>query len=55
MTKKKTWRSFEKARKFVQLLNLKNSTEWKEYKKSGKKPTYSKERVWKKMKMTFKA
>ena len=38
MTKKKTWRSFEKARKFVRLLNLKSSTEWKEYKKSGKKP-----------------
>ena len=32
------YRDFEKARKFVRSLNLKNSTEWRRYCKSGKKP-----------------
>jgi Phage-integrase repeat unit len=31
-------KSFEEGRKFVHLLNLKNSNDWKEYCKSGRKP-----------------
>ena len=36
--KKKQWRDFESARKFVQSLNLKNQKEWEVYCKLGKKP-----------------
>jgi hypothetical protein len=36
--KKQTWRSFKEAREFARKLNLKNTTEWKEYCKSGSKP-----------------
>ena len=36
--KKKKYRSFTKARKFVRSLKLKNQKEWNEYCKSGKKP-----------------
>jgi len=36
---KKKFRTFEEARKFVQTLGLKSSTEWSNYCKSGKKPT----------------
>ena len=36
--KKKNWRSFKEARKFVQKLKLKGWKEWLNYCKSGKKP-----------------
>ena len=36
--RKKTYRSFDEARKFVQRLGLKNGKEWQQYCKSGKKP-----------------
>ena len=36
--KNKEYRSFEEAKKFVMSLNLKNSSDWEEYCKSGKKP-----------------
>jgi len=36
--KKKTHRSFEEARKFVHSLKLKSQKEWREYRKSGKRP-----------------
>ena len=36
--KKKTYRSFEEARKFVRALKLKNRDGWNQYCKSGKKP-----------------
>ena len=36
--KKKTYRSFEEARKFVHKLELKNRDEWSVFCKSGKKP-----------------
>ena len=35
---KKTFRPYEKAKKFVNTLNLKNRREWSEYCKSGKRP-----------------
>ena len=35
---KKEFRSFEDAREFVRLLNLKSIEDWKEYCKSGNKP-----------------
>ena len=38
MVVRRNWRSFSEARKFVQSLKLKNGSEWKEYKKSDKKP-----------------
>ena len=34
----KKFRTFEKARKFVHLLGLKNTQEWRKYANSGKKP-----------------
>jgi len=34
----KTWRRFEDARKFARKLGLKNNTEWRKWKNSGKKP-----------------
>ena len=37
-TKKKSFLSFEKARKFVHTLNLKSQKKWKDYCKSGNKP-----------------
>ena len=52
---KKEFRSFEDAREFVRLLNLKSIGDWKEYCKSGKKPedipanappTYKKNESW---------
>ena len=36
--KNRVYRSFEEARKFVHKLKLKNSEEWGDYSKSGKKP-----------------
>ena len=36
--RKMVYRNFEDARKFARSLNLKSSTEWAEYVKSGKKP-----------------
>lgn len=35
---KKTFREYEKAKKFVNTLNLKNRQEWRDYCKSGKRP-----------------
>jgi len=35
---KLSWRTFEEAREFAQLLNLKKKKEWDKYCKSGKKP-----------------
>ena len=37
--KKKHWRSFEEARKFVRSLKLKNQGDWFEYSKSEKRPS----------------
>jgi hypothetical protein len=34
------YRSFKKARAFARSLNLKSETEWREYCKSGKRPSY---------------
>ena len=36
MPVKKAWRPFEEAREFARSLNLKCSTEWKQYRKFGK-------------------
>ena len=36
--KKKTYRSYQQARKFVHSLKVKNQKEWRLYCKSGKKP-----------------
>ena len=36
--KKKQWRPFKEARKFVRSLKLESGTYWREYSKSGKKP-----------------
>jgi hypothetical protein len=38
-TQSRTYRPFEEARKFVHMLELKNQREWKDYCKSGKKPS----------------
>ena len=35
---KKVWRPFKEARKFVRSLQLKNMREWRQYRKSNKKP-----------------
>jgi len=37
---KKTFRPYEKAKKFVNTLNLKNIKEWREYCKSGNRPEF---------------
>ena len=36
--KRRNWRPFEEARKFVRSLDLKKENEWRVYCKSGKKP-----------------
>ncbi len=37
--KKKQWRPFEEAKKFVRSLKLKNQDEWMEYSKSDERPS----------------
>ena len=37
-SRKREYRSFKEARKFIRSLNLKNQNDWKEYCKSGNKP-----------------
>ena len=37
--KNKIWRKFEKARKFVRSLGLKDTIEWYEYAKSAERPS----------------
>ena len=37
-SKRREWRTFEACRTFAQSLNLKSQKEWKEYRKSGKRP-----------------
>ena len=44
---KKQFRDFDSAREFVQKLGLKNHMEWKEYCKSGNKPTNIPTSPWK--------
>jgi len=42
----KIFRSFQKSRKYVRALKLKNYKQWLEYSKSGKKPAYIPSNPW---------